>query len=106
MFEYCPCEWKGRGCGDSRRDCLRLQQVCRGRVMFIARRRQPFEEMERPSCGAPFFCIWENEPSSGLLDLELDLLQDARFLRQLGLAGRKLVRAEHERQDVGVLLAA
>ena len=42
----------------------------------------------------------------GFLHFELDLLQDARFLRHFGGAGRELVRAEHERQDVGVLLSA
>src|SRR5467141_3753986 len=41
-----------------------------------------------------------------LLHFELDLLQDAGFFWQLGGPGRELVGAEHEREDVRVLLAA
>src|SRR4029077_9545226 len=42
----------------------------------------------------------------GLFAFELDLLQDAGLFGQIGGAGRELVDAEHEREDVGVLLAA
>src|SRR5262245_35280038 len=41
---------------------------------------------------------------SALLRLELDRLEDHRFLRQLARSGRKLVRFEQESEDVGVLL--
>src|SRR5438067_7931319 len=44
--------------------------------------------------------------SGGLLRLELDLLEDAGFLRQFSRAGRGFVDAENERQNVRVLLSA
>src|SRR4051794_13014368 len=41
-----------------------------------------------------------------LLRLELHRLENHRLIRKFGFAGREPVRAEHERQDVSVLLAA
>src|SRR6266540_2795528 len=43
---------------------------------------------------------------TGLFRLELDRLEHHRLVRQLRGAGREFVRAEHEREDVGVLLTA
>src|SRR6266852_2189941 len=49
---------------------------------------------------------WRDRSRLRLLHFELDLLQDARFLRHLGSTGRELVGVEDEREDVHVLLTA
>src|SRR4029079_12815545 len=80
--------------------CLRLQQVCRSVVMFMGSRRQTHKEMERRQRRSIFLYLENETRGLGFLDLELYLLEDAGCLRKLGGAGGKLVRAEHERQDV------
>src|SRR5262252_5793801 len=76
-------------------DCLQLQTVCNCRLPATADCRQL---STAGNCRLP--------TALRLLDLELDRLEDAGFFRQLRGARRELVRAEHERQDVGVLLPA
>src|SRR5205814_335281 len=56
-------------------------------------------EPPKPSRESPGVCSRDK-----LMTHDLDLGQRARVTWQLGLSGRKLVRLEHEREDISVLL--